>query len=95
MSENKKMKIEFAPGCFDAFDGTQEELDELIEEIIKMAEDGTLMEQSEPLDIDNLSPEDLEALENSKFLDQISELLDNDYTEAIDKFYDERKRKLN
>lgn len=33
MTEEKKMKIEFAPGCFDNFDGTQEELDELVKEI--------------------------------------------------------------
>ena len=28
-NENKPMKIVFAEGCFDDFDGTQEELDEL------------------------------------------------------------------
>ena len=38
MSEDKKLKVEFAPGCFDAFDGTQEELDEMIAEITKMAQ---------------------------------------------------------
>ena len=26
----KKLKIEFAPGCFDHFEGSQEELDDLI-----------------------------------------------------------------
>lgn len=31
MTEEKKpLKIEFAPGCFDNFDGTQEELDEFM-----------------------------------------------------------------
>lgn len=35
MSENgdKGYKVEFAPGCFDGFEGTQEELDELIKAI--------------------------------------------------------------
>jgi hypothetical protein len=28
-----KLKIEFAPGCFDHFEGSQEELDELIKSI--------------------------------------------------------------
>lgn len=46
---NKKPKIEFAPGCFDNFDGTQEELQELIAHIHQMAEDGTLFEHSEKL----------------------------------------------
>jgi hypothetical protein len=32
----KKMKIQFAPGAFDAFDGTQEELDALVEELQRM-----------------------------------------------------------
>lgn len=44
-------KIIFAPGCFDDFTGTQEELDSLIAEITKMAEDGTLLENSEPIDV--------------------------------------------
>lgn len=30
---NKPIKVEFAPGCFDNFDGTQEELDGLMAEI--------------------------------------------------------------
>lgn len=41
-----KLKIEFAPGCFDSFDGTQEELDELINEIRMMVDDGTFEEKS-------------------------------------------------
>jgi hypothetical protein len=51
MSE-EKMKIEFAPGCFDGFEGTQEELDELIREIQSMFEGKTKEEiqaQSTPL----------------------------------------------
>jgi flagellar biosynthesis/type III secretory pathway M-ring protein FliF/YscJ len=33
MTEEKKLKIEFAPGCFDSFDGTQEELDAFMAEL--------------------------------------------------------------
>ncbi len=36
MTNNKEFKIEFAPGAFDNFDGTQEELDELMAEIQNM-----------------------------------------------------------
>jgi len=41
MTEDKKLKIEFAPGCFDHFDGTQEELDQMIKEIMDMFENKT------------------------------------------------------
>lgn len=47
--EPPKLKVVFAEGCFDNFDGTQEELAEFIAEIHKMAEDGTIMDNSELL----------------------------------------------
>ena len=46
----EKMKIVFAPGCFDNFDGTQEELAQMLADLHQMAEDGTLMDNAEPLD---------------------------------------------
>jgi hypothetical protein len=58
----KKLKIEFAPGAFDNFDGTQEELDELIAEITRMAETGELAENARRIDIDDPSDEDIEAI---------------------------------
>lgn len=42
-------KIIFAPGCFDNFDGTQEELDEMIAVFKAMVEDGTVMDNLEEL----------------------------------------------
>lgn len=45
----KEMKIEFAEGCFDNFDGTQEELAEFIADIQNMANNGTLFENSVPV----------------------------------------------
>ena len=63
MTKEKKLKVEFAPGCFDQFDGTQEELDEMIADIMKMAEDGTLLEQSNEIDIETLLEEDPEFVE--------------------------------
>lgn len=45
------VKVEFAKGCFDEFEGTQEELDNLIEEIKNMAASGQLLALSE-LDLD-------------------------------------------
>ena len=35
-NKDKEIKVEFAPGAFDNFDGTQEELDEMVAEIQKM-----------------------------------------------------------
>lgn len=44
-----KLKIVFAEGAFDGFDGTQEELDALIADLNKQLEDGTLFENSVPV----------------------------------------------
>ena len=65
MTEQKKpIKIEFAPGAFDNFDGTQEELDELMAEITQLAESGELFERSNPINIDDLDDDELEELVN-------------------------------
>jgi hypothetical protein len=38
---DKKLKLEIAPGAFDNFEGTQEELDEMLAMLKKMLEDDT------------------------------------------------------
>lgn len=48
MTDNK-LKIEFAPGCFDDFEGTQEELDALIKEIQDSFESGEYLVKAVPL----------------------------------------------
>ena len=53
----KKMKVEFAPGAFDDFEGSQEELDSLQAEILSMFANMTpeeLEQRSEPVDFDQL-----------------------------------------
>lgn len=76
MSEEKKpIKIEFAPGAFDSFDGTQEELDELMAEITKLAESGELFERSRPIDLDELDDDEVEEL-----MSQLASLEDNSTT---------------
>ena len=62
MTEKKKMEIVFAPGCFDKFDGTQEELDNMMAEIQRMAESGELFEKSIPLSEETLEEMDDEEL---------------------------------
>ena len=47
---NKPTKVEFAPGCFDDFEGTQEELNELIADLKNMVTSGTLWENTLPVD---------------------------------------------
>lgn len=67
-----KLKIEFVPGCFDDFDGSQEELDELISTITNMIEDGSFMENSKPMteaDFNDLPIEIQESI--ARDLDQI------------------------
>jgi hypothetical protein len=43
-------KIIFAPGCFDDLDLSQEELDALVEDVIRSVEDNSFEEDSRPLD---------------------------------------------
>jgi len=70
LDEMKDLKIEFAPGCFDAFEGTQEELDELVASIKEMFRTGEA-KNARRLDLDDLGEEDLEILE--KFYEQESQ----------------------
>ena len=51
--EKKELKVEFAPGCFDNFEGTQEELQEMIAMLHQMVADGTLDENATPVDPDD------------------------------------------
>lgn len=47
--DNKPLTIVFAPGCFDNFEGTQEELDEMVAEIRQMVESGEFTDSSHEL----------------------------------------------
>jgi hypothetical protein len=50
----KTPKIEFMPGSFDNWEGTQEELDSFVEEITEMLMSGELLENSIRIDLDDL-----------------------------------------
>lgn len=72
MNEDKKpLEVVFAPGCFDSFEGSQEELDEIMAEILRMAESGELTQRSSSVDLDELY--DLEP----ERAQQIIQALDN------------------
>ena len=60
---DQPLKVQFAPGCFDEFEGTQEELDLLMAEIHNMFENMTaedLDASSREVDFDLLSESDPE-----------------------------------
>jgi hypothetical protein len=65
MTEEKKpLKVVFAPGALDNFEGTQEELDEMIAEIQRLADSGELEEQAVPIEFLDEDPELQDALED-------------------------------
>lgn len=80
------MKIVFAPGSFEDFDGTQEELDQLIKSIEEMAVNRTLMEESQPVDLDMLE------IENPDLYEKIMNFAGQEYDEDS---VDEYKNSLN
>jgi hypothetical protein len=71
--EFKNLKIEFAPGCFDNFEGTQEELDELVNSIKDMFASGEAQKKARPIDFDDINDEDLELLEKFIQMDDDSD----------------------
>lgn len=80
--EKKTPKIVFAPGAFDNFDGTQEELDEMVAEIQKMFDGKTaeeIMAEATPItneDFDELPIEVQEQLARSLLSDHDEDLAD-------------------
>ena len=89
--EKKPLEIVFAPGCFDDFEGTQEELDEMIAEINRMAETGELFERASPVDLDELSDEELEELAEKLGID-LDDAEFDELTDALDLEEDVVKR---
>ena len=85
MSENKKPKIEFAPGCFDDFDGTQEELEQLMSQLQTMFE--------------NLSTDELESRSRTVSMADLAELDEETQKQILSAMDDldneERTRRLN
>ena len=89
-SDKKIVKVEFAPGCFDQFEGTQEELDAFVKEITDMFEGKTKDEiesmGSRIVDPDDMPPELLAHLAENLF--------DEEELQELEKMGMPRKRKL-
>ena len=69
----KEIKVIFEPGCFDDFEGTQEELDAMMAEIQRMADTGELFENAEPVDFDELEELAKEDSDYQLILDKLVE----------------------
>ncbi len=61
----KKVELVFSPGCFDTFEGTQEELDSLMVEIQASFDSGEFLEKA-------IGLEDLEDAEISGIIDTLT-----------------------
>lgn len=75
-TKKKKPELVFMPGCFDEFEGTQEELDQLVEEIKRMADSGEFKDARKIVDFDeendlNEMIEDLPEEEFDAFMDKL------------------------
>lgn len=58
--------VVFMPGCFDRFEGTQEELEEIIEMIKSKVADGSIITEAHPLeDNDEMIEEIISRIEES------------------------------
>lgn len=64
MTDKTEMKLVFVPGCFDDFEGTQEELDAFVGEIEKMFADGTFFENA--TEVDELDEDEIELLSDRR-----------------------------
>ena len=62
--EEKEIRLSFEPGCFDEFEGTQEELDEFLEELKRQIASGEFFENADTYDIDELEIDDI-IIENT------------------------------
>lgn len=60
--DTKNLEIVFAPGCFDSFDGSQEELDEFIAEVTRLIRSGEILEKSVP--VEDLDEDEIEFIDN-------------------------------
>lgn len=56
-----KPKIVFADSFFDSFDGTEEELQELLDEINRLVETGEIFDIGEPIKEGDLTDEEVET----------------------------------
>ena len=99
-NEQGKLKVVFAPGAFDKFEGTQEELDEILAEIQAMADSGEILEKATIITeemindlLDDVIRQLYESFEEDFIVDNENEL--NDLDMQVKLASKERNKKLN
>ena len=75
---NKPKQVIFAPGCFDDFDGTQEELDALVKEITEMVDSGEIFDQAKVIDYEEM----VLSLTEEEINEMIEDIEDNEGSDA-------------
>jgi len=79
MTDKKNpIEITFMPGCFDNFDGTQEELDLLIQEITADVKSGEFFKRAVTFDADEV--DDLDDFLDGELLDDLLKEVNEDGT---------------
>ena len=61
--EQKPLEVVFMPGCFDSFEGSQEELDEMIAMIQAKVADGSILTESRVIGEIEMDDEIMEQIE--------------------------------
>lgn len=62
----EEIDVQFMGSFFESFNGTQEELQQLMNEIIEKVQNGTLYEDSELVDIVDMTEEEIDDFEKGK-----------------------------
>jgi hypothetical protein len=66
----EEIDIQFMGTFFESFEGTEEELQKLMSEIIEKVQDETLYKDSEPVDIIDVTPEQWDEIKDNPFGDR-------------------------
>lgn len=76
MSKEKKVEVVFSPGCFDNFEGTQEELDQLVAHIKDIFENENFSDaEFQPIDLNEIL-EEFDEDELEEFQQEVNQLSD-------------------
>lgn len=62
----EEINVNFTGSFFESFEGTEEELQKLMNEIIEKVQDGTLTEDSELVDVVDMTEEEIENFGKEK-----------------------------
>ena len=78
---SEKLKIVFAPGAFDTFDGTQEELDTIVKNLTELIESGEFLTKGRLISREELEDLPDDVLQNIALI--TDETIDQDYKRRL------------